>query len=170
MNPNRSQLFFADTVVLVEGETEKLMFQKWAEYFFPDAVAKRITPTYVDCEGKCNIQLYQEMLTGYEMPYVVIIDDDAGSEDASMSSINYHIHRNAEAGKGYVIMLEGDFEREFAITGHDLDRGGNKKFKPYQAFQKYFNMDQTPKTEELEKLRRHPKLQQIFFSIYHAKI
>ncbi|MHA1561565.1 MAG: ATP-dependent nuclease [Promethearchaeota archaeon] len=171
MNPNRSELFFADKVVLVEGETEKIMLQRWADYFFPDLVAKRVTTTYVDCNGKFNMQLYQEMLNGFQIPYVIIIDDDRGSSDRKMSSLNYHIKRIAESGNGHFITLDIDFENEFEITGHDLKRDGvSKKNKPYQAFIKFFDEENNPKVEELEKLRKHPKLQQIFFSVYQEKI
>jgi len=171
MNPNRSELFFADKVVLVEGETEKILLQRWADYFFPDLVAKRVTTTYVDCNGKFNMQLYQEMLDGFQIPYVIIIDDDKGSSDRKMGGLNYHIKRIAESGNGHFITLDIDFENEFGITGHDLKRDGvSKKNKPYQAFIKYFDEDNNPKDEELEKLRKHPKLKQIFFSIYQEKI
>ncbi len=171
MNPNRSELFFADKVVLVEGETEKILLQRWADYFLPDLVAKRVTTTFVDCNGKFNMQLYQEMLNGFQIPYVIIIDDDSGSADRKMSSLNYHIKRIAESGNGHFITLDIDFENEFGITGHDLKKDGvSKKNKPYQAFIKYFDEDNNPKIEELEKLRKHPKLMQIFFSIYQEKI
>ncbi len=169
MNPNRSQLFFADTVVLVEGETEKIMFQKWAKYFFPQETEKRFTTTYVDCNGKFNMQLYQEMLNGFHIPYVVIIDDDQYSGDTSMEITNHFIKKLAEEENSHLIMLDGDFENEFEITGHEMGTHG-KKFKPYQAFKKYYEMDQTPKVEELEKLRTHPKLQQIFYSIYQKSM
>ncbi|MHA1618530.1 MAG: ATP-dependent nuclease [Promethearchaeota archaeon] len=170
MNPHRSQLFFADTVVLVEGETEKIMLAKWADYFFPEEVVKRATTTYVDCDGKFNMQLYQEMLNGFQIPYVVIIDDDVGSGDPTMGSQNYHIKKMADEGHGHFIILDGDFEQEFAITGHEIGRSGKKKNKPYQAFQKYFAMDQQPKVGELEKLRSHPKLNRIFLSIYQKRL
>ncbi len=169
MNPHRSQLFFADTVVLVEGETEKIMLAKWADYFFPEEVVKRATTTYVDCNGKFNMQLYQEMLNGFQIPYVVIIDDDLGSKDPKMEDQNFYIKQMADLGKGHFIALNVDFEHEFNITGHEIG-GKGKKFKPYHAFQKYFTMDQQPKVDVLEELRGHPKLSQIFLSIYQKKL
>lgn len=117
------------------------------------------------------MQLYQEMLNGFQIPYVVIIDDDSMSYDPHMLKLNYHIQQMAEAGHGHVILLHGDFEQEFAITGHELDTHGQKKFKPFQAFQTFFAMDpqHTPKVEALERLRTHPTLQRIFLSIYQQK-
>lgn len=91
-----------------------------------------------------------------QIPYFIIIDDDGDSLDKKMGSTNYHIKRIAES--------------EFGITGHELKRDGSKKNKPYQAFIKYFDEDNNPKVEELEKLRKHPKLQQIFFSIFQEKM
>ena len=58
--------------------------------FLPDLVAKGVTTTDVDCNGKFNMQLYQEMLNGFQIPYVIIIDDDKGSSDKKMGNLNYH--------------------------------------------------------------------------------
>ncbi|MHA1511562.1 MAG: hypothetical protein ACTSRX_07575, partial [Promethearchaeota archaeon] len=77
----------------------------------------------------------------------------------------------AESGNGHFITLDIDFENEFEITGHDLKRDGvSKKNKPYQAFIKFFDEENNPNVEELEKLRKHPKLQEIFYSVYQEKI
>lgn len=167
MNPHRSELFFADQVVLVEGETEKLLFERWAEYFFPDAPEMLATTTYVDMNGKFNAQLYEEMLNGFEIPYVIIIDNDRGSGDSSMNSLNYHIKKTAEEGTGTYIELEGDFEQEFQVQFSEENDQGKKKFKPYYAYRTFFDRDGTPNESELERIRIHPKWQEIAEAIYH---
>ncbi|MCF2140503.1 MAG: ATP-dependent endonuclease [Candidatus Lokiarchaeota archaeon] len=170
MDPHRNELFFADRVVLVEGETEKLMFQQWAEYFLPNEADLLATTTYIDMGGKFNAQLYETLLNGFEIPYVIIIDNDKGSEDQTMNSTNYHIKKTAEKGTGTYIELEGDFEAEFGITGHELDRHGQKKHKPYVAFKTFFDDKGKPKKEALERIRKHPKWKTIVKAIYNKEI
>ena len=76
------------------------------------------------------------MLNDFQIPYMLIINDDDGSEDLTMKTSNSHIKRIAEEGKGHIVMLDEDFENEFDFTGHELDRHEKKRFKPNQAFQK----------------------------------
>ncbi|MHA1796467.1 MAG: ATP-dependent nuclease, partial [Promethearchaeota archaeon] len=166
MDPHRNELFFADRVVLVEGETEKLMFQRWAEYFLSDEPDLLATTTYVDMVGKFHAQLYETMLNGFEIPYVIIVDNDRGSTDPTMKSQNYHIKKTAKQGTGIYIELDIDFENEFGITGHELDRSGQKKHKPYVAFRTFFDADGNPIHEQFERIRNHPKWRLIVKSIY----
>ncbi|WP_457559447.1 AAA family ATPase [Candidatus Harpocratesius sp.] len=170
MDPHRNELFFADRVVLVEGETEKLMFQRWAEYFLPTEADLLATTTYIDMGGKFNAQLYETLLNGFEIPYVIIIDNDKGSEDPTMKSQNYFIKKTAEKGTGTYIELDVDFEAEFNITGHEYDRHGKKKFKPYVAFKTFFDDEGQPKKRALEQIRKHPKWKSIVKAIYNKEI
>ncbi|MHA1584930.1 MAG: ATP-dependent nuclease [Promethearchaeota archaeon] len=167
MDPNRSELFFADQVVLVEGETEKLMFPRFAEYFFPDHIEKLKTTTYIDMNGKYNTEIYQKMLHGFEIPYVVIIDNDRGSGDPKMKLKNRVIRNLAEKHGSNYIELNVDFENEFEITECELDRQNHKKNKPYFAFKKYFKFDGSPNVSEFDILKMNPKLRQIFGKIYN---
>lgn len=71
-NPDRSELFFARRVVLVEGQTEKVVLP---------AIAKRLdlfdhSITIVDCGGKFNLVPYIRILNGFGIPYCVVHDLD----------------------------------------------------------------------------------------------
>ena len=171
MDAARSEVFFANMVVLVEGETEKLMLPRWAEYFFADKgiLEKLVTTTFIDMIGKFNAQIYQKLLNGFKIPYVIIIDDDKDSGDPSMASLNHHIKKLAESGTGQYFTLSGDFEKEFKISGHKYDKHYKKKHKPFVAFRHFFEGTGAPKKEVLEILRTNTKLQAIFQAIYGQK-
>ena len=66
----------------------------------------------------------------------------------------------------YFIDIDIDFENEFGITGHELDRSGQKKHKPYVAFRTFFDADGNPIHEQFERIRNHPKWRLIVKSIY----
>lgn len=71
-NPDRSELFFAKKVVLVEGETEKIVFPVLAQKVgcYDENVC------VVDCGSKFNIPLYIEVLNTFDIRYFVIHDED----------------------------------------------------------------------------------------------
>jgi len=76
-NPDRSEVFFARKVALVEGATEKVTIP---------LVATRLgifdhTVSIIDCGGKFNLTLYMKVLNAYGIPYIVIHDEDPVPED-----------------------------------------------------------------------------------------
>lgn len=169
LNPDRNEMFFADKVVLVEGQTEKMMFQAWGNYFFGEDPWLTNKITYVDCIGKYNIQNYIKLLDAFEIPFVVIWDSDS-DKGVKPAPINYHIKKDAEDAGGSCFTLEPDFEREFNITDAEYGTDDRKKHKPYYAFKKFFSEDGTPKEDELKILSADPKLSTIFENIYGRSI
>jgi putative ATP-dependent endonuclease of OLD family len=72
INPDRSELFFARRVILVEGETEKAILPFIAERLnCLDA-----TVSVIDCGSKFNLPLYVEVCEAFELDYFVIHDAD----------------------------------------------------------------------------------------------
>lgn len=71
-NPDRSELFFAKKVVLVEGETEKIIFPILAQRTgcYDENVC------IIDCGSKFNIPLYLDILNAFDIQYFVIHDED----------------------------------------------------------------------------------------------
>ncbi|MFO8020721.1 MAG: AAA family ATPase [Promethearchaeia archaeon] len=163
-NPNRNEIFFADKVVLVEGQTEKMLFQAWANYFFPEDFAILQRVTYVDCLGKRNLEQYVKILGEFEIPMVVIIDKDPDNPNSQQN--NPYIRRGTLRADGTYFEIDPDFEGEFNIVEAEYDSDGNKKHKPYYAYKQFFEIDGTPKEDRLESIRGHDKLQAIFKAIY----
>jgi hypothetical protein len=113
----RSELFLAQAVVLVEGRTEKLVFPFVFRSlgYDPDREAISI----VECGGKPNIPLFARICDAVGLPYLVVHDRDAlpGREP-----IQAEAAVNAEiadvAGPDRTVVLEPDFEAVAGLAGH----------------------------------------------------
>jgi putative ATP-dependent endonuclease of the OLD family len=166
LNPNRNEMFFADKVVLVEGQTEKMMFQAWANYFFGEDISLISQVSYIDCLGKFNFQHYIRILNEFQIPFVVVVDSDV-HKSAQTRRMNQYIKDDAFAANGLYFELEPDFEGQFSIVNPEVDlETGEKRHKPYHAFNQFFEPDGSPKEEEIEQLQKNGKLQSIFRAIY----
>lgn len=120
LNPNRNEMFFADKVVLVEGQTEKMLFQSWANYFFGDDIALISQITYIDCLGKFNMQQYIKILGEFEIPLIIIVDSDTDKSNRTQE-VNKHIKRDVLKANGLYFELDPDFEGAFDIKVAEFD-------------------------------------------------
>src|SRR5206468_2871491 len=80
----RSEMFFAQRVVLVEGQTEKqsLPFVFRAMGHDPDAEGIAI----VEMGGKSNLPLAARILRQLAIPFVAVFDADHGAESATLDA------------------------------------------------------------------------------------
>ena len=72
INPYRGEIFFAQRVVFVEGETEKVVIPFLADklgILNPDV-------SIIDCGSKFNLPFYVAIAKAFKIPYVVIHDED----------------------------------------------------------------------------------------------
>jgi putative ATP-dependent endonuclease of the OLD family len=72
VNPDRGEMFFAKRVAFVEGETEKTALPYIAEkcsLFDPEV-------SVIDCGSKHNLPLYIAIANHFQIPYIVIHDED----------------------------------------------------------------------------------------------
>lgn len=107
----RSEMFFAEVVVLVEGQTERLAlpFVFRALGHDPDAEGIAI----VEVGGKSNLPLAARLLRQLEVPFLVVFDADRGAASAALDA---EIRR--AAGPAPLIRLEPDFEAAAGIGSH----------------------------------------------------
>ena len=170
LNPNRNEMFFADKVILVEGQTEKMLFQSWANYFFGDDIALISQISYIDCLGKFNMQQYLKILGEFEIPFIVVVDSD---KDKSLKTqdVNKYLKKEALQRKGSYFELDPDFEGAFDIKVEEFDDElMKKKHKPFYAFTQFFGAGGEPKDPELEKLKSNNNLKTIFHAIYDKNL
>lgn len=108
----RSEMFFAEKVVLVEGQTERLSlpFIFRAMGHDPDAEGIAI----VEMGGKGNLPLAARLLVQLAIPFVVVFDADHGADSAALDAQI----RTAAAGAPTVRFVP-DFEGAAGITSHD---------------------------------------------------
>ena len=107
----RSEMFFAQSVILVEGQTERLAlpFIFRAMGHDPDADGVAI----VEVGGKSNLPLAARLLRELEIPFVVVFDADRG---AASAALDQDIRR--AAGSAPAFRLEPDFEGVAGIASH----------------------------------------------------
>jgi predicted ATP-dependent endonuclease of OLD family len=120
----RTEMFFAASVVLVEGQTERLslplMFRRLGHD--PDALGISI----VEVGGKGNLVLVARVLHELRIPHVIVHDTDRGRPGQRENS-----YIRSHAGGAPVIVLDPDFEGVAGIH-HDDD----KVLNAYRRFAK----------------------------------
>lgn len=146
-NPDRSEVFFAKRVALVEGATEKALFP---------LLAKRLNVydyrvSIIDCGGKHNLTLYMKVLNAFKIPYITLYDEDPIPSDICPGTPNYDqdkykarkrvfelnekIKQECNPSFSTTHMFQGELEHIAGISRSLADKVG----KPYAAIKKYSN-------------------------------
>lgn len=157
INPDRGEMFFAQRVVFVEGETEKVVLPYLAEkldVFNPDI-------TFIDCGSKHNIPLYIAIANAFAIPYLVIHDEDPlpdpipddWNEDKRQEKrrtfeLNQEIVGLVETPLGQVEVLSPDFERAGGVSRSQ----GKKKGKALAALDHFESVDVAAIPERLKQI------------------
>lgn len=76
LDGERASLFFADRVLLVEGATERALFNYLLANEWHDLTSHRVC--VIDALGKFNLHRYMALLSAYGIPHGVMLDDDNG--------------------------------------------------------------------------------------------
>ena len=127
INPDRGELFFAEKVILVEGQTDKVILPALADKL---GVFK-YSYTVIDCGSKQNIPLYIKLMNKFKIPYVSVYDKDhqenkseqaIGVADSATKAILDEINNEI----GLSVELVNDIEQE-------LGYNCGKSSKPFQA-------------------------------------
>jgi CRISPR-associated exonuclease Cas4 len=131
----KSEMFFARKIVLVEGPCEK--------HCYP-IIARRLgifnhSVTLVDCGGNESIPLYQELLNAFQLPYLVITDEDPGNEKAQADVAE--IRNLCLEGKGEILLQEPNFEEASGCES-------GAKRKPRKAIS-YLSDEKNPVSEKM---------------------
>jgi hypothetical protein len=113
----RSELFLARAVLLVEGQTEKLAFPFVFDALGHDLDREGIT--IVACGGKSNIPLFARVCRAVRVPFVAVHDRDAprGRRPSHTAQrLNALIARIA--GPEHTVVLTPDFEGAAGLRSH----------------------------------------------------
>lgn len=154
-DPERSEIFFAKKVVLVEGDCEKVAFPRIAKKMNKDLNVRGIS--IIECGGKFNIGFFVKVLNAFKIPYVVVHDvdpvDDSLTGDRlrdarKLFEVNNTIQSILNASLGKIEPIDPDFEHVLGITRHQAEKLG----KPYAAFRKLETMQESdilPRLKEI---------------------
>jgi putative ATP-dependent endonuclease of the OLD family len=113
----RSELFLARAVVLVEGLTEKLVLPFVFSALGHDIDREAIS--VIECGGKPNLPLFARICRASGVPFVVVHDSDrrtSGRLAPAERALNALIANTA--GKERVVVLDPDFEAVAGLAGH----------------------------------------------------
>ena len=75
-NPHVAEAFFAEEVILVEGDTEATTFKTLIERLKERADPRQLNIHVINCMGKHTIPLFQRVLTHFRIEYYVVHDLD----------------------------------------------------------------------------------------------
>lgn len=131
INPERSELFFAKRVILVEGQTDKTIIPFLAKNL---SVFKN-DYTLIDCGSKDNMPLYLKLLNGFGLNYTVVYDKDHQAHKdangiASADKSSQYIENSINALYGKSLIFENDIEEEIGLVD------SSTKNKPFIALNK----------------------------------
>lgn len=108
----RSEMFFAQAVVLVEGQTERLSLPFIFRALGHDPDAEGIA--IVEAGGKSNLPLAARLLRQLGIPFVVVFDADRGAASAALDA-----EIRKATGEAPTIRLQPDFEAAAGITSRN---------------------------------------------------
>ncbi|WP_319550551.1 AAA family ATPase [Desulfogranum marinum] len=117
VNPDRSELFFAQKVILVEGATEKTVIPFLAQKI----ECFKHEYSVIDCGSKNNIPAYCGLLNKFSIPYVAVydIDHQNGKSQQAIDSANIAtdaITAAIDSDFGTTIALVNDIEEELQMA------------------------------------------------------
>lgn len=127
LNPDRSELFFAKKVVLVEGSTDKTIIPLLAKSL--DIFKYEIT--LVDCGSKTAIPLYIKLLNRFSIPYIAVYDQDhqARKNQQALDVANRDtalVEAEIDSDLGKSVVFINDIEEELGLPD-------GSRSKPYVA-------------------------------------
>ena len=129
INPDRSELFFAKKVILVEGQTDKIVIS------FLGKLLKIFKYDYsiIECGSKSTIPQFIMLLNLFKIPYVVVYDKDnhnwrTKEEIFNSKQKNKMIRSLVKENLGFCIECENDMEEEIYDRKNERNSYKNKPF------------------------------------------
>ena len=152
INPDRSELFFAKKVILVEGQTDKIVIS------FLGKLLKIFKYDYsiIECGSKSTIPQFIMLLNLFKIPYVVIYDKDnhnwrTKEEIFNSKQKNKMIRSLVKENLGFCIECENDMEEE--IYDRKNERSSYKN-KPFNALRHISNENYVVPERLKEKIKK----------------
>ncbi|MGA5673960.1 ATP-dependent nuclease [Bacillus bombysepticus] len=142
-NPYVNEVFFADRVILVEGDTEVIAFKVIGEKLVSSGLLNQddyYRTSVVNCNGKGTMYVLLNILNNFGIKYTVIHDydmtqlDRKGNRRSSSSlkatlTLNHKLEKLAFARGNKKFVLRHTFEAEMP---EGYEKGASKSFSAYE--------------------------------------
>ncbi|KAA6472436.1 ATP-dependent nuclease [Bacillus cereus] len=142
-NPYVNEVFFADRVILVEGDTEVIAFKVIGEKLVSSGLLNQddyYRTSVVNCNGKGTMYVLLNILNNFGIKYTVIHDyditqlDRKGNRRRSSSlkatlTLNHKLEKLAFARGNKKFVLRHTFEAEMP---EEYEKGASKSFSAYE--------------------------------------
>ena len=137
INPDRSELFFAKKVILVEGQTDKIVLS----YLAKNLGIYNYNYSIIECGSKSSIPQFIRLLNAFHIPYVAVYDKDnhywRNETELENSTLkNKMIQKLVWKKLGEWVEFENDIEEEIYDESRDKK---NYKNKPFYALETVIN-------------------------------
>lgn len=131
INPDRSELFFAKKVILVEGQTDKIVLG----YLSKKLGIYKYDYSILECGSKSIIPQFIKLLNVFKLPYVAVYDKDnhfwrTELEIENSNIKNHFIQKSINYDFGNFIEFDNDIEEELYSEKRERK---NYKNKPFNA-------------------------------------
>lgn len=87
LNNSNLELFFADKVILVEGETEKILLPLLAKQVNENFDFDKKNFSIIDVGSKSNLGIFIELLDKFDIPWISLVDNDFVNLSESKKSL-----------------------------------------------------------------------------------
>ena len=129
INPDRSELFFAKKVILVEGQTDKIVLG----YLSKRLGIYKYDYSILECGSKSLIPQFIKLLNVFKIPYVAVYDRDnhlwrTPEEIENSNQKNRIIENSVKKDIGSCLAFENDIEEEIYQENRERKNYKNKPF------------------------------------------
>lgn len=134
LNPDRSELFFANKVILVEGQTDKMIIS----YLAKKLGIFDYSYSVIECGSKSVIPQFIRLLNAFHIPYVAVYDKDQHhwrneTELFNSQTKNRQIQKLIHSSLGSYVEFENDIEEEIYASRRERNHYKNKPFYALMA-------------------------------------
>jgi predicted ATP-dependent endonuclease of OLD family len=140
LNADNCEMFFADKVLLVEGPSDHILMRGLIDRFYTGPKDIKVIQVY----GKSNIDVYAELLQVFNIPYAIMLDQDA-LYDTGVKLIQHQPHYRVSSSEPELIRMlkqqsvfilpNGSIEKNYP---HRYQR--QRKHKPLSALYAAWNI------------------------------
>jgi predicted ATP-dependent endonuclease of OLD family len=132
----RNEIFFANKVMVVEGETEKYSVPHL--FVLKSIDVNKDNISIISAGSVTNIKFFVKILSSFEIPLVVLMDKHTNKSDYTAHYIPLNHEIELLAGQENVFMMDPEFESVFS-----LPPGGDKIRKAVEKV-KHMNITEIP--------------------------